>query len=104
MQNPQRDPEVEKKLLFSILEYLQSLTREENNLGLDRESLQVAIDCLSSAVKLNISDPQQRQLYSVGNVSLPNIFSLGLARTEQLELALKHLVYLETTVRFLFHF
>jgi small glutamine-rich tetratricopeptide repeat-containing protein alpha len=100
MQNsPPGDQELEKKLLFTILEYLQSLTREENNLGLDRESLQVAIDCLSSAVKMNISDPQQRQLYSIGNVNLPHIFSLGLARAEQLELALKQLRQQRENVR-----
>jgi hypothetical protein len=92
MQNSQRDQELEKKLLFSILEYLQSLTTGENTLGLDRESLQVAIDCLSSAVKINVSDPHQRQMYSVGPINLPHIFSLGLARKEQLELTLKQVV------------
>eukprot|EP00002_Diphylleia_rotans_P026698 TRINITY_DN533_c0_g1_i2.p1 TRINITY_DN533_c0_g1~~TRINITY_DN533_c0_g1_i2.p1 ORF type:complete len:367 (+),score=99.26 TRINITY_DN533_c0_g1_i2:67-1167(+) len=67
--------EINKRLQYSILEYIKSQVA-----GSDEdtaESLNVALDCLSSCFGLSLQDTQQAQLYSVKPATLEAIFSVG---------------------------
>jgi hypothetical protein len=74
MAQPVKD--VEKKLLFSVLQYLTDLSAS-NPEGVDVESLDVAIQCLGTAFSLDVTD--EEQIKSLGlATSLKEIFKYGL--------------------------
>eukprot|EP01101_Sappina_pedata_P008279 TRINITY_DN4548_c0_g1_i1.p1 TRINITY_DN4548_c0_g1~~TRINITY_DN4548_c0_g1_i1.p1 ORF type:complete len:362 (-),score=162.85 TRINITY_DN4548_c0_g1_i1:143-1228(-) len=65
----------EKKLVFSILEYLQSLANKE---GHDSESLEVASQCISSEFGLDVNSTDDKSKYSVAPLTLLEIFTQSL--------------------------
>jgi small glutamine-rich tetratricopeptide repeat-containing protein alpha len=80
------DPQVlQKKLAFSILEFLQDA---RSSAGTDvSESLEVAIQCISDSFGVSLSSDEHKSQYSQP-LTLPAAFGLGLARKEQIEAAL----------------
>jgi len=70
------DPMFEKKLVFSILQYLSDRSAQAPE-GIDVESLEVAIQCLGQAYSLDTSDEEQKKEHSIGT-PLDQIFKYGL--------------------------
>lgn len=99
MENQPVDVETHKRLLFAIVEYLHSLGEGDLalKLGFQADNISIAEDLLSHVSGLSISNPEHVQKYSIKPMSLPNIFGLGLARKEQLEQAIGHLVRILST-------
>jgi len=76
----------QKKLAFSILEFLQDA---RSSAGADvSESLEVAIQCISDSFGVSLSNDSDKTQYSIQPLTLPAAFGLGLARKEQIEAAL----------------
>lgn len=92
----------QKKLAFSILEYLQDVRYVQVHLFFQQlliinrssasadvsESLEVAIQCLSDAFDVSLTNEEHKSQYSIQPLTLPSAFGLGLARKEQIESAL----------------
>jgi len=68
--------DIEKKLVFSILQYLSSVSESKRD-DIDTESLEVAIQCLSTAFALDVNDEGQKEELST-ETSLKEIFKYGL--------------------------
>ena len=83
----QVNSELEKRLVFNIIQYLKSFTigGSESDLHVDTEGLEVAVQCISAAFSLDPNSQELAAQYSIEPLSLPHIFGLGLAGKQQLE-------------------
>lgn len=80
------------QIIFCFLEYLQDLKKEENLKEDTIESLEVAIQCLSSAFEIDIQNQETIQKYSLKPYSISQLLSLGLKRKELINQTIEDLV------------
>jgi len=72
------------QVIFNMMEYLQDI-RKENAIGEDNlESLDVAIQCLSTAFNLDITNAELTKKYSIKPQTLPHIIGVGLSGKEKI--------------------
>jgi len=76
MSAPTADSLIEKKLVFSILQYLTEVNSKAPE-GVDVESLEVAIQCLSQAFSLDVNDEEHKKQHAIGS-PLDQVFRYGL--------------------------
>eukprot|EP01116_Phalansterium_solitarium_P001066 TRINITY_DN10864_c0_g2_i2.p1 TRINITY_DN10864_c0_g2~~TRINITY_DN10864_c0_g2_i2.p1 ORF type:complete len:419 (+),score=142.49 TRINITY_DN10864_c0_g2_i2:74-1330(+) len=79
----------QSQLIFLLLEYLEDAKRalDEDQ----RESLEVATQCISSTYNVNLNNEDQTKKFSIKPQSLPAVVGLGLAGKERLAAALEQL-------------
>lgn len=87
MDTIQVNNELEKRLVFNIIQYLRSFIAggSDSGLNVDTEGLEVAVQCISAAFNLDPHNAEQISHYSIEPLSLPHVFGLGLAGKQQLE-------------------
>jgi len=68
---------VQKKLVFSVLQYLNGISESAPE-GVDVESLEVAVQCLGQAFSIDVTDEEQKKDLEI-SASLDQLFKYGLA-------------------------
>eukprot|EP00698_Gefionella_okellyi_P005576 TRINITY_DN15079_c0_g1_i1.p1 TRINITY_DN15079_c0_g1~~TRINITY_DN15079_c0_g1_i1.p1 ORF type:complete len:458 (+),score=132.13 TRINITY_DN15079_c0_g1_i1:35-1375(+) len=82
----------QQKIHFAILQYLQDFKSTEGVSEDDAEGIDVALQCLSSAWKLNLNDTAQQQQHSIAPLNLTQVFAAGIVGSQAFtEAAKKHL-------------
>eukprot|EP01088_Endostelium_zonatum_P003108 TRINITY_DN1415_c0_g1_i1.p1 TRINITY_DN1415_c0_g1~~TRINITY_DN1415_c0_g1_i1.p1 ORF type:complete len:431 (-),score=144.01 TRINITY_DN1415_c0_g1_i1:7-1299(-) len=70
-----------KRLGYAIVEYFQKLIREEGATNEAYESLEVATQCISSALGVDVSNEQEKKQFSVAPLDLLSVFQAGCKST-----------------------
>lgn len=72
--------ETNKKLAFAIVDFFQSIiTKDSHSISKDeKESLEVAIQCIQDVFKINVEDDKQKHLFSSDDANLRSIFEVYL--------------------------
>lgn len=72
--------DLERRLQFEILRYLDGLRlRGYENRG---DELTVAVQCLGTALNIDITNPEQQQQYGIAPLTLPEVFGSGISSLE----------------------
>jgi len=80
--------DIKKKLIFAILQHLKS-EQDASTKDDDKESLGVAVDCLSNSFGVSLNSNDDKEKYQLpSDTDLLKVFCLGLANYEQIANAL----------------
>ncbi len=86
MESPQAQDLLHKRLIFSILQHLNTFVANGPSSGVDVEGLEVAIQCVGSSFGVDINNADHQAQYGIP-VSLPQIFVAGLEHVAQAQAA-----------------
>ncbi|CAG8629161.1 176_t:CDS:2, partial [Dentiscutata erythropus] len=75
--------DIKKRLVFSILQFLQQSIKDGTIKGEDTESVDVAVQCIGEAFGVNTEDPDQKTLYAT-KAPLLSIFEVAVKAQERI--------------------
>ncbi|CAG8439053.1 6311_t:CDS:10 [Dentiscutata heterogama] len=75
--------DIKKRLVFSILQFLQQSIKDGTIKGEDTESVEVAVQCIGEAFGVNTEDPDQKALYAT-KAPLLSIFEVAVKAQERI--------------------
>ncbi|KAJ1964679.1 Small glutamine-rich tetratricopeptide repeat-containing protein 2 [Dispira parvispora] len=74
----------QRKLAFSILEFLQQSVATGQIPASSTEGIEIAVDCIGEAFGVDINDDQQRSELSISPATLPQVFDVYLKTQEKM--------------------
>jgi hypothetical protein len=80
------------QVIFNFLEYLQDLKGKLQLSEESAESVEVSLQCLTSAFELDLQNEAQRKQYSIKPQSLDAVIALGLQGRDKIKETLQQLV------------
>ncbi len=86
MESPQAQDLLHKRLIFSILQHLNTFVANGPSSSIDVEGLEVAIQCVGSSFGVDINNADHQAQYGIP-VSLPQIFVAGLEHVARAQAA-----------------
>ncbi|PKC17986.1 hypothetical protein RhiirA5_265234, partial [Rhizophagus irregularis] len=76
--------DIKKRLVFSILQFLQQSIKDGTIKEEDTEGVEVAVQCIGEAFGVNVEDPEQKAAYST-KAPLLTIFEVAVKAQEKIK-------------------
>jgi len=86
------------QIIWNVMEYLQELKKEGKINEDNAESIDVAIQCLSSTFNVSLEDEDQKKKYSIKPQTLPTVLGLGLAGKDRIQKEIEKLHKLQQQI------